>query len=99
MLSRLLKSWCPPTRPALLGCLWMAGLLGALTWFDLRDSAIFLVRPFVATLTILVYLPHTPVAQPIAVVCGSVFGAATGTVFSLVLGSGAGVAVLAVPPR
>ena len=91
----MLKSWCKLTPPALLGCLWMAGLLGALTWLDLRDGAIFLLPPFAATLTILVYLPNTPVAQPVAVVCGSVFGAATGTVFSLVLGSGAGVAMLA----
>jgi CBS-domain-containing membrane protein len=95
MLSRMLKSWCKLTGPALLGCLWMAGLLGALTWLDLRDGAIFLLPPFAATLTILVYLPNAPVAQPVAVVCGSVFGAATGTVFSLVLGSGAGVAMLA----
>jgi CBS-domain-containing membrane protein len=95
MLSRTLKSRCKLTGPALLGCLWMAGLLGALTWLDLRDGAIFLLPPFAATLTILVYLPNTPVAQPVAVVCGSVFGAAIGTVFSLVLGSGAGVAMLA----
>src|ERR1700740_3255441 len=95
MLSRMLKSWCKLTPPALLGCLWMAGLLGALTWLDFRDGAIFLLPPFAATLTILVYLPNTPVAQPVAVVCGSVFGAATGTVFSLVLGSGAVVAMLA----
>jgi CBS-domain-containing membrane protein len=94
MLSGMLKSWCKPIGPALLGCLWMPGLLGALTWLDLRDGAI-LLPPFAATLTILVYLPNTPVAQPVAVVCGSVFGAATGTVFSLVLGSGAGVAMLA----
>jgi CBS-domain-containing membrane protein len=91
----MLKSWCKLTGPALLGCLWMAGLLGALTWLDLRDGAIFMLPPFAATLTILVYLPNTPVAQPIAVVCGSVFGAATGTVFSLVLGPGAGVAMMA----
>jgi CBS-domain-containing membrane protein len=95
MPSRMVKGWCTANRTALLGCLWMAGLLGALTWLDLRDGAIFLLPPFAATLTILVYLPNTPVAQPVAVVCGSVFGAATGTVFSLVLGSGAGVAVLA----
>lgn len=95
MLSRMVKGWCTVNRTALFGCLWMAGLLGALTWLDLRDGAIFLLPPFAATLTILVYLPNTPVAQPVAVVCGSVFGAATGTVFSLVLGSGAGAAMLA----
>ena len=95
MLSRMLKSWCKLTSPALLGCPWMAALLGALTLLDLWDGAVFLLPPFAATLTILVYLPNTPVAQPVAVVCGSVFGAATGTGFSLALGSGAGVAMLA----
>ena|SRR5579871_2742279 len=73
----------------------MAVMLGALTWLDLRDGAIFLLPPLAATLTILVYLPNTPVARPMTVVGGSVFGAAIGTVFSLVLGSGAGVAMLA----
>jgi len=34
-------------------------------------------------------------SAPVAVVCGSVFGAATGTVFSLVLGFGTGAAMLA----
>lgn len=94
MLSRIISSMSTLHRPAVLGCLWMAVLLGALTWLDLRDGTIFLLPPFAATLTILVYLPNTPVARPITVVCGSVFGAATGTVFSLVLGSGAGVAML-----
>ena len=95
MPNRMVKGWRTVIPTALLGCLWMAGLIGALTWLDLRDGACLLLPPFAATLTILVYLPNAPVAQPVAVVCGSVFGAATGTVFSLVLGSGAGVAMLA----
>jgi CBS-domain-containing membrane protein len=94
MLSRLLKTWCTLNRPALLGCLWMAGLLGPLTWLDLREGGIFPIPPFAATLTILVYLPNTAVAQPITVICRSVLGAATGTLLSLVLGSGAGAALL-----
>jgi hypothetical protein len=88
------RIWCTLNRPALLGCLWMAGLLGPLMWLDLREGGIFLIPPFAATLTILVYLPNTAVAQPITVVCGSVLGAATGTPLSLVLGSGAGAALL-----
>jgi CBS-domain-containing membrane protein len=95
MPNRMVKGWRTVIPTALLGCLWMAGLLGALTWLDLRDGTCLLLPPFAATLTILVYLPDTPVARPVAVVCGSVFGAATGTVFSLVLGPGAGVAMLA----
>ena len=59
MLGRMLRSWCTLHRPAVLGCLWMAGLLGALTWLDFRDGGIFLIPPFAATLTILVVLPFT----------------------------------------
>jgi hypothetical protein len=58
MLGRMLRSWCTLHRPAILGCLWMAGLLGALTWLDFRDGGIFLIPPFAATLTILVYQPE-----------------------------------------
>jgi len=92
MLSRMRKAWCTLIRPAVVGCVWMAGLLGPLTWLDLRDDR---DPPFAATLTILVYLPNASVARPIAVVCGSVLGATTGTIFSLVLGPGAGPALLA----
>jgi hypothetical protein len=31
MLGRMLRSWCTLHRPAMLGCLWMAGPLGALS--------------------------------------------------------------------
>jgi CBS-domain-containing membrane protein len=54
-----------------------------------------LLPPFAATLTILVYLPNAPVGRPVAVVCGSVLGAAIGTVLCLFLGAGGDVASLA----
>jgi CBS-domain-containing membrane protein len=73
----------------------MAVLLGAVAWLDLRHGGIFLVPPFAATMTILVYLPDVSIAQPFAVVCGSVFGAAIGTVLSLLLGFGPGSAMVA----
>jgi CBS-domain-containing membrane protein len=50
---------------------------------------------FRGTLTILVYQPNVSIAQPIAVVCGSLLGAAIGTVLSVLLGLGPGVALLA----
>jgi CBS-domain-containing membrane protein len=95
MVSRNLTSWSTVQGLKLGGCLWTTVLLGALAWLNRQNDGIFLVPPFAATLTILVYLPNASVAQPIAVVCGSVFGAAIGTVFSLLLGVGAGVAILA----
>src|ERR1700761_8795423 len=94
MLGHMLKSWCTLHRPDIPGCLWLAALLGCLTWLDFRDGGVFLIPPFAATLTILVYQPNVPIAQPIPVVLGSVFGAAIGTVFSLALGFGPGTALL-----
>jgi len=95
MPGRMLKSWCTLHRPTMLGFLWMAVLLGSLTWLDFRDGGIFLMPPFAATLTILVYQPNVSIAQPVAVVCGSLLGAAIGTGLSLLLGFGPGVALLA----
>ena len=91
----MLRSWCTLHRPDMLGCLWMAVLLGSLTWLDFRDGGIFLIPPFAATLTILVYQPNVSIAQPIAVVGGSLLGAAIGTVLSVLVGFGPGVALLA----
>jgi len=70
----MLELWCGLHRPAVLGCLWMAVLLGALSFLDLREEGIFLIPPFAATLTMLVYQPSVAIAQPVVVVCGSVFG-------------------------
>ena len=95
MPGRMLKSWCTLHRPDVLGCLWMAVLLGSLTWLDFRDGGIFLISPFAATLTILIYQPNVSIAQPIAVVGGSPLGAAIGTVLSALIGFGPGVALLA----
>jgi CBS domain-containing membrane protein len=73
----------------------MAVLLGAVAWLDLRGGGIFLVPPFAVTIVILVYMPDVSIAQPFAVVCGSVSGAAIGTVLSLFLGFGPGTAMAA----
>jgi hypothetical protein len=72
----------------------MAVLLGVL-WLQGQREGIFLVPPFVATMTILLYLPNVAIAQPFAIVCGSTFGAAIGAVLRLLLGSGPGVAMAA----
>jgi CBS-domain-containing membrane protein len=82
-----------PIAPIVLGSAWMAVLLGTLAWLDRRYGGIFLVPPFAATISILLYLPQVPIAQPLAVVVGSTFGAAIGTVLSLLVGFGPSVAV------
>jgi len=93
--ARMVACWGTALRPNMLACLWMALLLGALARLDHADGGVFLIPPFAATLAILAYLPEVSIAQPLAVVCGSVAGAAIGTVASLVLGFGPGVAMLA----
>ena len=95
MPSRILTHWGTLYRPTAPGCLWMAVLLGALTWLNLGGDGIFLVPPFAATMTILLYLPSVSIAQPFSVVVGSVLGASIGTVLSMFLGCGPGVAMAA----
>jgi CBS domain-containing membrane protein len=95
LLVRLLARWGSAHYPRVSACLWMAVLLGALAWLDHAGGGVFLVPPFAATLTILIYLPQVSIAQPLAVVGGSVAGAALGTGLSVLLGFGPGVALLA----
>lgn len=95
MVARLILRWGTRQRPSLAGFLWMAALLGLLVWFDRRHDGVFLVPPFAATMTILLYLPGVAIAQPFAIVAGSVVGAAIGSVMSLALGGGPSVATAA----
>ena len=95
MLIRIVAHWGASQRPALAGVMWMVVLLGILVWLDAQHKAIFLVPPFAATMSILLYLPSVSIAQPFAIVCGSVLGAAIGTVGSMFLGVGPGVAIVA----
>lgn len=91
----LIRRWGTAQRPSVAGFLWMAALLGLLVWLDGRHDGIFLVPPFAATMTILLYLPGVAIAQPFAIVAGSVVGAAIGSMLSLVLGLGPAVAMAA----
>jgi CBS domain-containing membrane protein len=95
MLLRIISHWGAAQRPTALGATWMAVLLGVLVWLDGQREGIFLVPPFAATMTILLYLPNVAIAQPFAIVCGSTFGAAIGTVLRVLLGAGPGVAMAA----
>ena len=74
--------------PGLIGMLWLVGLLGILVWLDGLHDGVFLVPPFAATASILLYLPDVPIAQPIPVVFGSTCGAAIGTAATWIVGFG-----------
>src|SRR3989442_12934328 len=92
--STVVRCW--GTRPTLRlgGYLWVTAMFGLLAFLEANRIGVFLVPPFGATLTILMLLPETPVAQPYALIVGLVCGAAVGTGVSF-LGSGLGMAVLA----
>jgi CBS-domain-containing membrane protein len=70
-----------PTRVSPLALVWAVALLMLLAAVDrsLHQVAIFLVPPFAAMLSILLYLPQQPVAQPLPVIVGSTVAAALGT--------------------
>ena len=92
--STVVRCW--GTRPTFRqsGYLWVAAMFGVLALLEANRIGIFLVLPFAATLTILILLPDAPVAEPYALIVGSVCGAAVGTGISF-LGSGLGMSVLA----
>jgi CBS domain-containing membrane protein len=58
-------------------------MFGVLAMLEHDRIGLFLIPPFGATLTILIDLPDAPVAQPYALVVGSVVGASVGTLLSL----------------
>lgn len=69
-------------------------MFGVLALLEANRVGVFLVPPFGATLTMLMLLPDAPVAQPYALIVGSVSGAAVGTGMSF-FGGGVGLSVLA----
>ena len=95
IVDRIIARWGASHRPPGLGALWMAVLLGGLVLLDLRHGGVFLVPPFAATMTILLYLPEVAIAQPFAIVVGCTLGAAIGTALSAVLGFGPVIAMVA----
>ena len=66
------------TRPTLhvSGFIWVTAMFSVMAVLEVKRVGVFLVPPFGATLTILMLLPDTPVAQPYALIVGSVCGAA-----------------------
>lgn len=70
-----------PTHVSPWALLWAIILLLIAALLDtyLHTVSIFLVPPFAAMLSILLYLPQQPVAQPLPVIVGSTVSAAIGT--------------------
>ena len=79
----VVRAWGTQSRSNLAQYVWIALMFGVLAGLEHNRIGLFLVPPFGATMTILLMLPEASVAQPYAVVAGSVAGAATGTALSL----------------
>ncbi len=83
MCRSVVRAWGTHSRPNLAQYAWITMMFGILAALEHNRLGLFLVPPFGATLTILLMLPDASVAQPYAVVAGSVAGAATGAALSL----------------
>lgn len=80
-----LHTWLYHGKTSWLHVLWFVLLLGALAWLDGPTHFVWLVPPFAATLSILLLLPASPIAQPFPVVLGPTIGACVGTAAALVV--------------
>jgi CBS domain-containing membrane protein len=84
-----LSGWRSERHVSPANILWFISLLSLLAGLDYLSGDTFfhefiwLVPPFAATLSILLLLPQSPIAQPIPVIFGSTFGASIGTVMAL----------------
>ena len=79
----LLPSWGTKSRLNIAEYLWILSMFGVLAGLEDIRIGLYLIPPFGATLTVLLDLREAPVAQPYAVVAGSVVGASVGTLLSL----------------
>ena len=80
---QIVRLWGTKSRLNIAEYLWILAMFGVLAALEDIRIGLFLIPPFGATLTVLIDLPETPVAQPYAVVAGSVVGASVGTLLSL----------------
>ena len=83
LLSYEWKNWIYNGRISWLQSIWFLSILLLLAWLDGTTKFIWLVPPFSATLTILLLLPKSPIAQPIPVVVGTTLAASVGIAVSL----------------
>lgn len=80
---QIVHSWGTKSRLNIAEYLWILSMFGVLAGLENNQIGLYLIPPFGATLTILIDLPQAPVAQPYALVAGSVVGASVGTLLSL----------------
>ncbi|MGB8478261.1 MAG: HPP family protein [Acidobacteriaceae bacterium] len=80
--ASVVDSWGTKVKFSLQAYLWFLILLAALALLTRNQYGLYLVPPFLATLSILHFLPDVAIAQPYAVVSGSVVGASIGTLVS-----------------
>ena len=81
--SCIVRSWGTTSRFNVAQYLWVLFMFFVLAGLEHNRLGLFLIPPFGATLTLLLVLPEASVAQPYAVIAGSVTGAALGTMLSL----------------
>jgi CBS domain-containing membrane protein len=81
-LSRIVNSWGTRAHFHVTQYLWVLAMFAVLAELETNRVGLFLVPPFGATLSILLVLPDAAIAQPYALIVGSVAGASLGTVFS-----------------
>jgi CBS-domain-containing membrane protein len=92
--TAILKSWGTRARLSAVQYAWIMAMFGLLAALETNRLGLFLVPPFGASLTILLVLPEAQIAQPYALIVGSVTGASVGTVLSF-LARGSWMAIVA----
>ncbi len=78
-------NWIYKGNISWLQAVWFLSILCILAWLDRTTNFVWLVPPFAATLTILLLLPKSPIAQPIPVVIGTTLAASFGTAVSMLV--------------
>ncbi|WDL98439.1 HPP family protein [Alicyclobacillus sp. ALC3] len=77
-------NWMYHGRTSWPQAIWFLSILLMLALLDGTTKFTWLVPPFAATLTILLLLPKSPIAQPIPVIVGTTLAASFGTAVSMI---------------
>lgn len=82
-LTKVLESWGTRMKFSVSAYLWFLFMLAMLATLQRDRIGLFLVPPFLTTLTILHLLPDSAIAQPYPVIFGSVVGSVVGTIMAI----------------